>query len=357
MNYFINFSFRLFSDFYRLTTFLIDWRGHLRYIKCEPKYDVACITNFEERSQRRFRGFFSFRKSVIYGLRFSLQYTTGRYLLLNCTSDDLMHPDKRDACKSQAKKAIKLAVSDGASCILFAAGTKRLFSEAEVAELQKLYPQIIFTIGDNGTAMALLSDVFNTIKREEISLDSPIVVLGPNGFLGSVIVKALKNAGFCEIHEISMRDPSKLVDLRNIRLVIACTHFRALRLTERILDQIREVDGVNVIDVCKPANLSKKEFLKCKHFCKRQDSGMLRQKKLKYAFATAAYFILKRIHLKRNILYGCFSEALAIARNKNICVGVDFMSVNPEALNLVTDLLYKENFEVSEPMNFGKKCR
>jgi|CXWL01.1.fsa_nt_gi hypothetical protein len=342
------------SDLYRIIASIMDWRCHIRVLSGKGKYDVAFINNLENDLQKQFLGVFHKNKAIAYSLRFSLGRSLCRSLLINCSAHELAKPKSRQIAKHYTRIAITTAVRDGARIILFAAGTKRLFSEEELAEISKDYPNVVFTIGDNGTALALLADVLYAIKLRKLKPDSNIAILGPNGFLGEATSKFLKELGYNNLLLLSSNMDSPFAKVSDVELVVACSHYVRLKLTADILNRISCVKGIYVIDVCRPANLSKKEFVKCLNVV-RQDSGMVHNTRIKYVFPLGALFVLRRLGLSTRIMYGCFGEAVALSvLPQEKLKDFDFLSVNINAMQFMEQAFTLAYFVASPAHNFGQ---
>ena len=341
------------SDLYRVIAVVLDWRCHLRVLSGKGKYDVAFITNLENDLQKKFFGVFHWRP-VAYGLRFSLGSSLCRYLLINSSAHELARPKSQQIAKYCVKVAIRAAVRDGARIILFAAGTKRLFSENELAEIRRNYPSVIFTIGDNGTALALRADVLHAIRLRELKADSRIAILGPNGFLGEVTAKFLRALGYSNLLLLSSNMENPFDDIQGVELIVACSHHTRLKLTVTILDRISCERGAYVIDVCRPGNLSRKEFLKCRNVA-RQDSGMVHNAYIRFVFPLGALFVLRRLGISTRIMYGCFGEAVALSvlPHENL-KDFYFLSVNTDAMQFMERAFTLAGFAVSPVHNFGR---
>ncbi len=349
----IRILFMLLSDFYRMVASILDWRCHWRMLSGRGRYDVAFITNFENDLQKGFMGMGE-RRSVAYGLRFSLGGSLCRYLLINCSAHDLARPEPQQAARHYARMAIGTAVRDGARIILFAAGTKRLFSKSEFAGIRRDYPGVVFTIGDNGTALAMLSEVVHAIESREIKDGSKIAILGPNGFLGEAATKFLRLLGLDNLRLLSASKENPFADVHGVELIIACSHHASLKLRADILDHISGGNGAHVIDVCRPANLSRREFMKCRNII-RQDSGMVYNAGIRYVFPLGARFVLRRLGISTEILYGCFGEAVALsALPGEDLMMFDFLSVNRETMKLLEHAFMLSGFEVPSARNFGE---
>jgi len=342
------------SDLYRMVAAVMDWRCHLRVLSGKSKCDVAFINNLENNQQKQFFGFFRRKKGVAYGLRLSLGGSLCRNLIINCSAHELARPKSRQLAKQYTRDAITTAVRDGARIILFAAGTKRLFLESELAEIRKDYPSVIFTIGDNGTALALRADVLHAIRLRELKTDSRIAILGPNGFLGEVTTKFLRALGYSNLLLLSSNMENPFDDVHGVELVVACSHHTRLKLTVTILDRISCEKGAYVIDVCRPGNLTQKEFLKCRNIA-RQDSGMVHNDGIRFVFPLGAMFVLRRLGISTRIMYGCFGEAVALSVLPHESLkDFNFLSVNTDAMQFMEQAFTLAGFAVSPVHNFGK---
>jgi len=343
------------ADLYRGVAALLDWRGHLRRVAGRPVVDVACITNLEHEGQRPFLGLAGRRRPVADGLRFWLGEVAVRYALINSTTRELMTAEGRERARREVRAAIERAVGRGARVILFAAMTKRLFDDGELRELRRRHPGVVFTIGDNGTAQVLLGDLFAAIERRGLGRSSRILVIGPNGFLGGAVVAALRQAGFSRVVTASARERRPFDGLSDIELVVACSHHLRVRLTAAVLEAMAHEGGVCVVDVCRPSNLSPREWARCRRSVERVDGGTVRNRRLRYIFAAGAAVILRSIGLSLTRLYGCFAEGVALGYlGGERPLGIDFMTVNEEATRVVSRALAQAGFVADEPRNFGR---
>ncbi len=305
-------GYMVFSDFYRFLAALFDWRSHLRALGGKPLFDVACITNFENELQKSFMGLFCLGRIWRYGLRFRLGDTLGRYIIIGSSARGLTDPEGKERGKRQVREAIAAAAGRGVKVILFAAYTKRLFSKEELKEIRAAYPGVAFTIGDNGTAWALLMDVLRAIELNRLNRASKIAVLGPSGFLGGTVLKALSKSGFTNLVAVgSRRRAMPFKGIAGVELVVACSHSDNLRLTAEIVRTIAGSNGIYVVDVCRPVNFSVREFERCEGKVGRLDAGVVFNKRLRYVFSPLARPLLGRLKMSSQRLYGCFSEAIA----------------------------------------------
>ncbi len=344
----------LIADLYRFFATLFDAAARRRVARGRPRYDVACIANFETPAQMPFMGFAARGRVWAYGLRFALNGKLGRYMLIRSCSRDLETAAGREVAKAQAREAIDQAAADGAGTILFAAGTKRLFTAAELDDIRRAHADLVFTIGDHGTGWALLQDVFGAVRRCGLNRRSRIMVIGPNGFLGGIVTSALRSAGFDNLALVSHRDEAPFEDA-DVALVVACSHHRRVRLTAEILARMGSDRGVHVVDVCKPTNLSRSELARCPASITRQDAGNTFNPRLRYVFSAGAGVLLRKLKLSLHRMYGCFSEAIAIAHlPEQVRRDHDFMDINPRAMALMQTLLPEQGFAESPVVSFGR---
>jgi len=336
------------SEIYRLVVAIIDKETFFRRIQGKALFDVACITNFETSYQKAFIGLGN--KTIASGLRYSINGTIARYILINSDASSTLKSKKRVIAKQQLYEAIAYASKKGASVILFAASTKRLLTENEVADVQKRYPNILFTIGDNGTVLALFKDTEDTLFKYNLKKDIEILVIGANGFLGSAIKEKLLKDGYTNIQTSSYRDAKPFDNKKNIKLIIACSHHKKLRLTKDILFQISDREKTVIIDVCRPKNLSDKVYqssIDSGLNLFKIESGICYNDNIHYRLNPLANIVLDNLGLTSKTLYACFSEATALAQSKNIDKNICLMKVNSQALNYVSKAFRKYGYKVN----------
>lgn len=329
-------------------------------------FDVAYITNFQNDIERGFLGLSSLWKYKPFELALKLRMNniTGRFIAINNIADNMVKDlttgqisDAMKTAKKQVRQAITYSVNRGAKVILFGASTKRLFSREEISILLQQYPNIIFTIGDNGTAWSLWQDILSALKEFKICKHDKIAVIGPNGFLGSVAKKKLMYAKYKNIIQISQKDETPFDNLDDVKLVIACSHHKKVRLTASIIHKIAHANGIHIIDVCKPHNFSYCEYLKCKDFdmnVTRQDSGNTLNDTISYDGILIAGIALKQLELSPKRMFGCFSEATALAAfSHHELLQYDFFNVSDAKINFINDAFKRSGFYVSSKFNFG----
>jgi len=248
----------------------------------------------------------------------------GRTRALDITTEDLATSDGRKKAKKCFISATQWAKDNGAKVILLAAGTKHLFGK-DGARLKELFPGLIFTIGDNGTFFLLLGETLRALREAGLETGyCRIGVLGPYGFLGEMMIQALKNKGYYIIgagpnisalkrigEKHGIATCQTFAQMGKVDAVIACTHSEKIRLNVDNIELIRKPNKkLLVVDVAEPSNLKYREFQKCKGVVIRQDAGNAYNPKLKYVLGAVSY---RMFRLTQGVAFGCFAEAMSIA--------------------------------------------
>ena len=169
------------------------WRRRVQ----KEKVDVVFISNFRDDAERqKYLIHSQIGSEFIDGFRINMGEVYGRLKIINTDTYELLTTKGRRKAKKQFLSATKWAVDNGAKVVLLAASTKRLFGR-EAKELKEKFPNVVFTIGDNGTAHLLICDTLNAIETKGISKEQgKIVVLGAYGILGEAMVEALTFKGY-----------------------------------------------------------------------------------------------------------------------------------------------------------------
>lgn len=352
---------------WRFSAALFDWRTHLRFLGGGGvRLDAVFISNMRDATDReRFLGGFHPPGGHFNGPRYSIKGVLGRTRALYVTADDLATSEGRMRAREQFIRATQWAGSMGAEVVLLAAGTKRLF-DGDIDELKQRFPEMLFTIGDNGTSLLLTEETLRALEKARLDPGKcRIGVLGPYGFLGELMIKTLLNAG----HHVVGAGPNNgglekigkaygiemfrsFEEMGKVDAVVACTHSEKVRLTAENIDLIRR-DGrkLLVVDVAEPANMTRREFLKCGDRVVRQDAGNAYAPGLKYVLGAISY---RMFRLTRGVTFGCFAEALTLAwAMKHGCEkevrGLNWMEVNEENMKLITDLFGRMGFRSPSP--------
>jgi predicted amino acid dehydrogenase len=175
---------------------ILDWRSHWRFWTGRATVDVVIITNVRDEQERHlFWGKLSPREGHSNGARIYLNGVAGRVRGIYVTAEELLTKSGRQMAKQQFINAVKWADKRGAKVVLLAASTKRLFGR-DGAELKAMFPHLLFTIGDNGTALLLCQDIAAALHKAKLSKQSRVLVIGPYGILGTEVTKFLLAEGY-----------------------------------------------------------------------------------------------------------------------------------------------------------------
>lgn len=357
---------------WRFFSSLIDWRTHLRFITGRPLVDAVFITNMrDEVDRKRYLGNWRPKCGHYNGPRYHIKGVIGRTRSIDSVTGDLLSSQGRKLAKEQFISAVKWAQKNGATTILLAASTKRLFGE-DGAKLKGLFPDLLFTIGDNGTMYLLMNETFRALTDAGLSpQNSKIGVLGPYGFLGELMTKSLVNKGFNVVgagsnvpglqrmaNQYGIDISDSFDSMGKVDAVIACTHSEKIRLTFENDELIRkEGKKLLVVDVAEPSNLTEDEYLRCKAVVIRQDAGNGYSPNLKYVMGWISY---RMFRLTRGVTFGCFAETLSLAaatkRNENVRQ-YRWFTVNDENMEIVSGLFQKVGFTIPSARCFGEPVK
>lgn len=310
---------------WRWTMAMLDWRCHWRVLTGRATVDVAIITNIRDEQERHlFWGSLRPKHGHSDGARIYLNGVAGRVRGIYVTAEELLSKSGRQMAKQQFISAVKWADQRGAKVVLLAASTKRLFGR-DGAELKAMFPHILFTIGDNGTALLLCQDIAQALRKAKLGSTSRILVIGPYGILGTEVTKFLLQQGYevvgfgtnpTLLSEFSSNFPielhSDIQRVGKVDAVIACTHSQQSKLSVDAIDNLRLADRkLLVIDVAEPANLDAATYARCEHVVVRQDAGNAWSPELNFVMGRISSDMLK---LAPNSVFGCFAESLTLYR-------------------------------------------
>ena len=244
--------------------------------------------------------------------------------------------------------------------------------------LKELYPDILFTNGDNGTAVILNLEIDSILEKAEIITKNNIVVINGLGLLGLdslqylidknipdeqiIIVSNHTNnlkeiIGLKNIQIFSSINKIKIKNSNKIRAIINCTHNPSSLITANNLNVIQNGQPIHVIDVAVPYGLSEIELNKCTNIL-RQDGG-----NAYFESGLEFYFNPELCGLTDNILYGCFAETVALSSYvedsgyKFNCVkSYDFFNVNFKTKEFLKELFKKYKISIAPiAYNFNRK--
>lgn len=301
-----------------------DTRALWRHMIDEPTVDVAIITNARDEAERSFgAGGGKARDGHSPGPRLYLNGVAGRVRMIDSTAADLMTKSGRRQAQDQFISAVDWARQRGARTVLLGASTKRLFGREGTA-LREMYPDLLFTIGDNGTAVLLCRDIARAFGRAGLSAGrTRVLVIGPYGILGRTVTEYLTRHGFQTVGFGGNRDglqtiatefgipvTTDLATVGPVDAVIACTHSPDAKLTVQAIDRLRpHTRKLLVIDVAEPANLDRQTWRTVRDRVIRQDAGNGSSRQLRYVLGGLSSSV---IHLSRHVAFGCFSEAMTL---------------------------------------------
>jgi predicted amino acid dehydrogenase len=330
--------------------------------------DAVFITNMRDEVDRlRFRGRSQPIDGHFPGPRYWFNGITGRTRAIDSTARDLLSLKGRKKAKQQFLSAVTWAAGKGAKVILLAASTKRLFGD-DGKELKAIFPNIVFTIGDNGTSVFLLSDVTQAFAKCGISpRHSRIAILGPYGLLGEVVTRFLTKerytlvgagSSFSRLKQIQdqygISICRTLKEIGKVDAVVACTHSPEMRLSAESINGLRMAGKrLLVLDVAEPANMEASEYSKCDRWVIRLDAGNAFSNNLKYVLGSISY---KMFRLSEGITFGCFAETLSLAcalRNGTDIRG-NWFEITQENMDRIRTYFELFGFAPSHPRCFGK---
>lgn len=347
-----------------------DWRTHSRRLRSAPLLDAVFISNMRDEVDRlRFMGNWKPSCGHINGPRYHLNGVIAQNRALDSITGDLLSSQGRKKAREQFIAATEWAHKNGARVILLAAATKRLFGE-DGQTLRERFPKLIFTIGDNGTALLLRNDIIRAFDAAGLTpTSSRIVVLGPYGHLGQLMTQALCRRGYTVIgagpnaaalnrasKDYGIKTYQTFDDIDEVDAVIACTHSEKIRMTADIVDRIRRKDRrLLVIDVAEPSNLTEEQLKQCDGNVIRQDAGNAYSPNLKYVLGAISY---RMFRLTRGVTFGCFAEAMslvsALRRGEEWVKDINWFQVNEGNMKIVEEMFTRDGFTIPSPRCFGK---
>lgn len=358
------------ANLWRFLLALCDLRTLARLLTGRPAVDVVFITNLrDEAERRRFFGSLVPRLGHANGPRMHVGGVAARVRGIYVTAEEMLTKDGRRKARELFIAATAWAESQGARVILLAASTKRLFGR-DGRELKERFPNLLFTIGDNGTAHMLREDVFRGLWHCGLrARQARILVIGPYGILGTRITQDLVEAGhqvvgygsnaaalaeIAEIYQIPVA--TQIADIGPVDAVVACTHSASARLTAEQVRQLQRGDRrLLVIDVAEPANLDQNVHATCRDRVVRQDAGNAYNPALKYVLGALSW---RKLMLSRGTVFGCFGEAMtlhhAIYRNGHSELGGhDWFVVDNHNMEAIGKAFADIGFIVPQPRSFG----
>ncbi len=360
---------------WRLAVSVADWRTLLRRIKGQPIVDAVFISNMRDKTDRLlYLGSWRPKDGHFNGPRYWIKGVAGRTRALDIVTEDLTTSEGRQKAKKYFISATQWAKDNGAKVILLAASTKRIFGE-NGAELKELFPDLIFTIGDNGTFLLLKEETLRALKHARLMpRHCRVGVLGPYGFLGEMMIQALTGKDYdvigagpniSALKRVATRYEigtcQTFAEMGKVDAVVACTHSERIRLNAENIELIRRPGKkLLIVDVAKPSNLKYQEFQKCQNVVVRQDAGNAYSPQLKYVLGAISY---KMFRLIRGVTFGCFAEALSLAATIKNGVEVEvrmlrnsnWFMVNAVNMGSIAKMFRRDGFTFPSSRCFGKR--
>lgn len=364
--------FTVLSCLWRFCIVFFDWRSHIRYFLNKDIMDAAFLTNMRDKKDRQtFLGKYRPAKGYFIGPRYWIAGTSGRTIALDCVAEDFATEAGRKRIRNLFVSAVEDIAKKDVKVVLLAASTKRLFEGDEIDFLKKRFPQITFTIGDNGTNLMLGKDTMKALSRAKLNRNNRIAVLGAYGFLGKMITNLLVDQGYQVIgvgrrqEELSQMKKKygievaqKFEDVGKVDAVVACTHSNNYCLNSQSIDILRRKGKkLLVIDVAEPSNLKYKEYKKNEACVVRQDAGNTFSPKLRYVLGPVSY---KMFRLSRGVTFGCFAETLSLSYALKKGIKIDekkWFEVNQENMAFIEKLFKELGFREPSPRCFSKPIK
>lgn len=356
---------------WRALCHLADWRGHWRYLTGCPAIDVAIITNVRDDAERHlFWGRWRPRSGHADGARIYLNGVAGRVRGLDVTAAELMTKEGRQRGRALFMDAVRWSHARGARVVLLAASTKRLFGR-DGAALKAAFPDVLFTIGDNGTALLLCQDVQRALDNAGIGRGARVLVIGPYGILGTEVTCYLQAQGYrvagfgttrALLADFGRRFPGialfrDVCNVGEVDAVVACTHSAEAKLDLMAISKLRRTGRkLLVVDVAEPANLDAATYANCHRAVVRQDAGNASSPMLTYVLGSLSSGMLKLAH---RTVFGCFAEALtlhhAIYREQQYQrLNQDWFTVSNANMAVLAQAFQSVSVTVAAPHCFGQ---
>lgn len=284
-------------------------------------------------------------------LKFNFQDMSGEIVPLDIQPNDILRKSSFIAAKLAMFEAINYLVTKGSKIICFTASTKRLMGEFG-QDIKNVYPNIIFTIGDNSTMIsfkALLDHFLSDLDKENDS----VACLGA-GFLGEQAVGTFLHHGFKRIVLLSEQKidhfPSEVLVVNsleklpgNLKFLSGCSHKYQINP-----DHFKSLftESATIVDVCVPPVINFDVYKVLPKKVRRFDAGDFYLLDVNYKFRPE---VLK--FPEAHFWYGCFTEAIMLNlayRDGHQLDNYNFFEINDQNKNLINGYLKKQ--QVSVPL-------
>lgn len=272
-------------------------------------------------------------------LKFTYKEFEGEVVPLDIQPNEILTVAGFEKGKKAMFKAVEYLVGRGAKIICFTASTKRLPGKFG-QDVKKLYPDIIFTIGDNATMIsfvAILDHFLATLNKQ-----NDVVACVGAGFLGNQAIKEFLRHEFQNIILLSEQKldcfPKEVVIVNsleklpnNIKLLAACSH--KYELDPEAFKNLFAASAT-IVDVCVPPLVKLNTYQVLPRDVKRYDAGDFFLPSIEYAFEPKVLNFPEA-----GFWYGCFTELVML--NLALRDGHDLSCYNFFAINLQNDTLLK----------------
>ncbi len=282
-------------------------------------------------------------------LKFSFRGFQGEIIALDIQPNEVLEKKGMIKAKHFMFNALEYLVARGVKIVCFTASTKRLPGKFG-QDVKKLYPDMIFSIGDNATTISYLTTIDHFAKNFCPEIDQ-VACLGA-GFLGLISVKYLADRGFENINLVTEQKLSGLLegikifssleDLpeKNV-LFLSCSH--KYDIDPAVLQKKLAPNAV-ILDVAVPPGVKLEVFNRLNSDTKRFDAGDFFLEEIKYDFPS------KILNFPAvGFWFGCFTEAvllgLAIESGEDFRER-NFFEVTEDNLSLLRSLLAKEELSI-----------
>lgn len=278
-------------------------------------------------------------------LKFTFKEFMGEIIPLDIQPNEILEPGGFKRGKAAMFKAVEYLYKNGARVICFTASTKRLPGKGG-KDIKKLYPDVIFTIGDNATTLSYKRLLDYCLRQLDRRKDLAVCIGA--GFLGEQAVKAFLEHDFQRIVLLSEQKidhfPPQVSIVNsleslpsNIKILAACSHKYQLD-PQKFKDLFEE--NAYIVDVCVPPLVGKNVYDALPRCVKRFDAGDFFLPQVDYAFDPRILSFPNK-----GFWYGCFTEAIMLHladRDGYDLQSYDFFEIGSQNSNLLAEYLSKE---------------
>jgi len=351
---------------------LINWVVSQYLAFTGHKIQVACISNCRDMIDVRKFGFSSIRDfpDFMPWIMFRWNKVWGQLYMIGSVTEEIGGDNATNSTINRARvqfsEAVKVAIGKGAQTILYAAATKRLFKKGE---LETMFPEVIFTLGDNFTGLLLGEAIMDAFSRSNLEpKKAKVLLIAPYGLLGGVALHYLCQAG-SEVILMGSRKRSELLikiaqknnlsyvfsfeDVGAVDMVVACNSSPGFKLDSDKVELLRRPHKkLIVIDPNEPQNMSPEAYGQCHGTVLRYDAGNGMDLNLHYVLGSLASSILR---LRPYVSWGCFCETLIIAANQSKLESVDWYEISPKNIGIISEFFGKGEGQIGlpAPLNFN----